>query len=123
MRISRTMIFLGFVLGTCLSLPLAHGQSNNQAGIRGTIADSSGAVIPGAKVSITDVGTNVTQAATADSHGGYSFTALRASIYKMRIESQGFGVVEKTGIMLTVNQQTTLNVALTPSNQETTVTV
>jgi hypothetical protein len=123
MRISRAIIFLGVLLGTCLSFSLAHGQSNNQAGIRGTIADSSGAVIPGAKISIIDVGTNVTQVTTADSHGGYSFTSLRASLYKMLIESSGFGAVEKTGITLTVNQQTTLNVALNPSNQQTTVTV
>ncbi len=106
------------------SVPLAlGGQSINQTQIRGTISDSSAAVIPGAKVTITDVGTNIAQSTVTDSRGAYAFTALRASNYRMLVAASGFGAVEKQGIVLTVNQQTVLNVTLQPATQQTNVRV
>ena len=91
--------------------------------MRGTITDSSKAVVPGAKVTITDIGTTIEQSVMSDARGSYAFTALNPSNYKLLIEASGFGSIEKTGISLTVNQQTTLNIELTPSRQQTTVTV
>src|ERR1700728_1908311 len=102
---------------------MVHGQSNEQGLIRGTVSDSRGAVIPGASVTLTDVGTNVSQKATANDHGLYVFTALRAANYVMLIESSGFGPVEKAGIVLDANQQTALNVTLAPAAANSSVTV
>jgi hypothetical protein len=102
---------------------LTYGQSNNQAQIRGTVSDSSGALIPQARVTLTDTGTNVSQKAVANDHGLYVFTALPASSYRMLIEAPAFGTVEKAGIILAVNQQTTLNVTLVPAATNTSVTV
>jgi len=99
------------------------GQSNDQGQIRGTISDSSGAVIPSAHVTLTNTGTNVAQNATSNDHGVYVFAGLLASNYRMLIEAPGFGSVEKPGIVLTVNQQTTLNVTLAPANANASVTV
>ena len=112
-------LILGFY---CLQGVL-HGQSNEQGQIRGTVSDSSGAVIQGAHVVLTDTGTNVSQKTTSNDHGSYIFTALPASNYRMLIDAPGFGLVEKAGITLTVNQQTTLNVALTPAGASSSVTV
>jgi hypothetical protein len=99
------------------------GQSINQAQISGTITDPSGAVVQGAKVTITDVGTNISQTATSNERGIYAFTALRASNYKLLVEATAFGTVEKDGIVLTVNQLTMLNVELKPATQHANVTV
>lgn len=113
----------GILLGLLLSPIVVLSQSINQTQLRGTVTDSSGAIIQGAKVTITDVGTNISQTTTSSSSGGYAFTALRASNYKMLIESPNFGSVQKTGITLTVNQQSTLNVTMNPASQQTNVTV
>ncbi len=106
----------------CLSHP-GFAQSSSEGQIRGTISDSSGAVIPNAQVTLTDVGTNISQKTVANSHGLYLFNALPASNYRMLIQAPGFGPVERPGIILTVNQQTTLDATLVPAAANTNVTV
>src|ERR1035437_1201315 len=96
------------LLGTLLAAIPALGQSINQSQLRGTIADSSGAVVVGADVTITDIGTNISQSTVSDSHGGYAFTALKPSKYKLLVKATTFGPVEKDGITLAVNQEYTL---------------
>ncbi|MGC1783098.1 MAG: TonB-dependent receptor [Acidobacteriaceae bacterium] len=123
MKLSRSAILMGILLGISCFPGLTFGQSINQTQLRGTITDSSGAIVPGAKITITDVGTNISQTTTSNASGSYAFTALRASNYKLLVEAPAFGSVEKQGITLTVNQQTTLNVTLKPASQQSSVTV
>src|ERR1035437_3457611 len=111
------------LLGTLLAAIPALGQSINQSQLRGTIADSSGAVVVGADVTITDIGTNISQSTVSDSHGGYAFTALKPSKYKLLVKATTFGPVEKDGITLAVNEESTLDITLLPSSQTTSVTV
>ena len=122
-KAGRFAILLGLIIGIgCLSAVVL-AQSINQTQLRGTITDSSGAIVAGAKVTITDVGTNISQTTTSNSTGTYAFTALRASNYKLLVEAPAFGPVEKEGITLTVNQASTLNVTLKPASQQASVTV
>ncbi len=111
------------ILGLCCFIHPSNAQSNDQAQIRGTVSDSSGAVIPHAGITLTDVGTNVSQKTVSNDHGLYVFTGLPASNYRMMIEAPGFGPVQKPGIVLAVNQQTTLDVTLVPAAANTNVTV
>ena len=111
------------ILGLCCFIHPSSAQSNDQAQIRGTVSDSSGAVIPHAGITLTDVGTNVSQKTVSNDHGLYVFTGLPASNYRMMIEAPGFGPVQKPGIVLAVNQQTTLDVTLVPAAANTNVTV
>jgi len=111
------------ILSLCSFPYVASAQSSDQGQMRGTVSDSSGAVIPQARVTLTDTGTNITQKTTSNDHGLYVFTALPASNYRMLIDAPGFGTVEKPGIVLAVNQQTTLNVTLVPAGTNTSVTV
>jgi hypothetical protein len=122
-RVFKEVSKKGLLLGMLLCPVMLLAQSINQTQLRGTITDSSGAVVQGAKVTITDVGTNISQTTTSNSTGAYAFTALRASSYKLLVEAPNFGAVEKPGISLTVNQQSTLNVTMPPATQQTTVTV
>jgi len=123
MKTYRWAVLMGALLGIFCFPSIVLGQSINQAQIRGTIIDSAGAAIQGATVTITDVGTNISETARSSGSGAYAFTALRASNYKMLINSPGFGPVEKIGITLTVNQQTILNAVMKPVSQKTSVTV
>lgn len=116
-------IIILIILCVCCFPLSSNAQSNDQGQVRGTVSDSSGAVIPHAAVTLTDTGTNVSQKTVSNEHGLYVFTALPASNYRMLIEAPGFGAVAKPGIVLTVNQQTTLNVTLAPAAANATVTV
>src|ERR1700723_2735380 len=123
MTTRRWAMLYGALLGVLFSAVPIVGQSINQTQIRGTITDSSGAVVAGATVIITDVGTNIAQSTVSNGHGGYAFTALRPSNYKLVVKAPTFGTVEKDGVTLTVNEETTLDVALAPSSQTESVRV
>ncbi len=101
----------------------ASGQSTNEAVLTGTISDSTGAVIVGAQVTLTDVGTNIVRRAVTDEKGEYNFRALPPAVYKMLVDAPGFGSVEQDNISLTVNQQARLNTTLRPASASTTLTV
>ena len=123
MNMCRGAAIHAALLGVLLAAVPALGQAINQSQLRGTIVDSSGAVIVGADVTITDIGTNISQSTVSDSHGGYVFTALKPSNYKLLVKATSFGPVEKDGITLAVNEESTLNITLLPSSQTTSVTV
>jgi hypothetical protein len=121
----RTRRFLaGAVLLTVLVVLISSGaQSVNEAVLGGTVSDPSGAVIPAATVTLTDVGTNITHTVQTNGEGAYTLRALPPATYKMLIVAKGFGTVEQDGIVLTVNQKATLNTTLRPASASTEVTV
>ncbi len=102
---------------------LVFAQSTNEGVLAGTVSDVSGAVIPGATVTLTDVGTNIARTMQTNGQGDYFFRALPPATYKMVIEAKGFGTVEQDNIVLTVNQQATLNTMLKPASESINVTV
>ena len=91
------------------------GQASYQAQVRGVVADSTGAVLPNATVTITEVGTNLTQTATTGRSGEYILRALRPSTYIVKVQSAGFQTVERKGVVLAVDQEASLNFALRPA--------
>ncbi len=121
----RTRHFLACVvlLAILIALLPARGQSINEAVLGGTVSDSSGAVIPGAAIALIDLGTNITHRVQTNGEGAYTFRGLPPATYKMLIEAKGFGTVEQTNIVLTVNQKATLNTTMRPASASTEVTV
>src|ERR1700748_2253428 len=97
-----------FALAVLLFFTSARAQSVNEAGLRGTVTDASGAVIPGARITLTDVSKNIAHHTVSDDRGAYAFRALPPAIYKMLVQATGFGATEQDNIALTVNQQATL---------------
>lgn len=86
------------------------------AGIRGTVADSSGAVVEGATVTAKNVGTGYTRQITTDSTGGYLFTLLPVGNYDVTVALVGFKPYTRSAIILTVNQVAHVNVTLSPGS-------
>src|SRR5207248_887480 len=72
--------------------------------ITGEVTDSSGAVVIGASVSVTNPQTNFTRTATTNNAGAYSFPALLPGVYNVRAEMQGFQSELRTGVGLQVQQ-------------------
>src|SRR5260370_33600161 len=60
------------------------------AQVSGTVKDTSGAVVVGAKVTLRNSDTNVTRDATSNKDGDYLFTLIPIGTYELKIEKQGF---------------------------------
>ncbi len=114
----------GLLIAMVLVLHLAAvGQASYQAEIRGIVSDSSGALVPNATVTLTELGTGVDHVAHTDASGSYILRALRPSNYALKVEAPGFQAAEQRGIVLQVNQQTSLNFTLRPAGTSTKVEV
>jgi hypothetical protein len=97
-----------------LSAAGAYGQGSYTAQVRGTITDQSGAVVANATVTITNDGTNIAQSAKTDEHGQYFLPGLRPSTYTIKAQGAGFRIAEKTGVVLEVDQKTSVDFVLHP---------
>jgi hypothetical protein len=99
---------------------LAQGGS---AVLSGTIADPTGAAIPGVHITVTNVDTNLVLNADANASGLYRFPSVPPGNYTLVAESKGFQKYRQTGILLTVSQQATLDVSLQIGSEGETVDV
>jgi hypothetical protein len=91
--------------------------------LTGVITDSSGGVVPGAKVTLTDEATNVGPTSTTDNHGIYVFTGIRPGTYIIKVEAANFGALERKNVVLAVSQQATLDFTLSPKGVSESITV
>ncbi len=100
--------------------------TNGQAAfgtIIGTATDSSGAGVPNAQVTATDIEKGVSQTTTSNESGNYSFTNLTPGSYKVTVEAKGFKTSVQSNVAVIVGQSTTVNVALQVGATTETVTV
>ncbi len=82
------------------------------ASLRGTVTDPSGASVPSAKVTATQVGTGLARTVTADSEGNYLIPQLAPADYVLTVQAQGFTTFSQKGITLLADQSLTNNVRL-----------
>src|SRR5947209_2759690 len=108
------MLVVMAILLVCSSV-CVYGQGTDLGTIRGTVTDSSGAVVPNASVTILDTGTGATRHTTTNSRGEYQMFGLPSGNYKVSVTVAGMGTSEITGITLngsdTVSANTVLKVA------------
>jgi hypothetical protein len=79
--------------------------ASQDATISGAVADSSGAILVGAKIEVKNLGTGITQSVITDAQGRYSAPDLPVGDYEVRASATGFQTVVRTGITLTVGSQ------------------
>ena len=109
------------LLGAVLLTPA--GAQVTTATILGTVTDSSGAVVGKASVEAKAVATNFVRATTTDADGNYTLTSLPVGEYEVSISAAGFRKEVQRGIVLQVQQQARLDVALQLGNVTETVNV
>src|SRR5208283_5056456 len=80
--------------------------------ITGVVSDPTGAVVPGAKVTLTDINKGYTYPAVADTVGRYVISNLPASNYKLAVEAPGFKSSTQEGIVLDVAAKLAIDVRL-----------
>src|SRR5262245_46469956 len=105
-RVATT--FSVVILAMTLLPPAASAQVAG-ATLSGTISDASGAVIPGAMVSIRDTATGIIRTVSSDEAGLYTAPNLRPSTYDVTVSISGFNTRVQSGITLTVGAQQVLD--------------
>src|SRR5437016_525306 len=118
---------LGVSLAVFLAAILLLTNSANAqvagAMLTGTVTDTSGAVIPKAQVTITDVATGVARRITADTAGLYSAPNLLPGTYQVSVTAPGFATEVQNGITLSVGAQQVLDVTMRVGQVNETVQV
>ena len=111
------------LLGALVLLPM---QSFGQAvfgSIFGTVTDPTGAVIPNAKVTVTDVRKGTSESYTTNESGNYSATHLIPDIYKIKIEASGFSAAESDEIQVSADTGSKFDATMKTGAQTETVQV
>ncbi|MFN7930632.1 MAG: TonB-dependent receptor [Blastocatellia bacterium] len=80
--------------------------------ILGTVADASGAVLPNAKVTVTNTGTGQKREAMTSSTGDFSFPLLDVGVYDLAVEAAGFKQGVRRGVVLEINEKVRVDFAL-----------
>ncbi len=105
-------VLLAVVFAVLLgSSALSFAQGTNGS-LTGQITDPSGAAIPGATVTLTNVGTNYAQSISTDSTGVYLFKLVPPGNYALTVASPGFAEYVQKGIVINANLYATQNVHL-----------
>jgi hypothetical protein len=118
---------LGAILA-CTILLLALTNSKAQSGgatgtIVGTVVDSTGALIPGAQVSIIEADTNVTNKTTTSSAGTYTVASLKPGTYRVTVVAKGFSTTTVLNVELLVGSEARADLKLKPGSEQQTVSV
>src|SRR6476660_502543 len=104
-------------------IPAVHAQQFSSAGVYGDVLDAQGAVMPGAKVTLTDVARNQERTTTANAAGEFSFPLIPVGTYRLRVENAGFRTFEQTGIVVEVNDNRKVDVVMQVGDISTKVEV
>jgi hypothetical protein len=93
------------------------------AELSGRVTDTSGAVLPGVTVTMTQTATQAVRTAITDSDGTYVISNLPTGPYRLEVSLQGFRSYVQNGIVLQVGATPTINVSLELGNVAETITV
>ncbi|MGD0731674.1 MAG: carboxypeptidase regulatory-like domain-containing protein [Terracidiphilus sp.] len=101
----QNVVFAILVAFAGLALVLApQAEAQSYAALHGTVTDSSGAVIPGATVTVLNTGTGIKTVSSTDKQGYYIFPQLQVGLsYSVTITAAGFENFQETGLVLNVN--------------------
>ena len=116
-RPRMTVFVLAFCVFTAATAMAQYGQ------FEGTVRDSSGAVLPGATVTVTNQETGLTRVAVTSGDGFYRLPGLSPGVYSVRCELSNFATRTLTDIILTIQQTIIQNFTMDVAQVEETITV
>jgi len=107
---------LGLILGCLVAVGLCGrlclAQLSTSATITGTVTDASGAVVPGASITVTNQGTGVLSSTLANADGSFAVPGLTPGTYSVKVTKQGFDTFAENGITLHPAQVATVNAVM-----------
>ncbi len=124
MKLFRAFLLLLAVAALlAVHAPLLMAQSSTTGGLTGTVTDPSGAIISGATVTITSLGTGQARTVTTDANGSYKFTQLQPGNYSVTYSAPGFKSLEVPSVTVSITETAVLNRSLQVGEQTQQVTV
>ena len=113
LKIAAFVLFLsGFLIG-----------QTNRGSVSGTVTDANGAIVPGVKVTIKNLGTNQTSTVTTSESGAYSISSLDPVEYELAAEAPNFKRAVISRIKVDTATNSTVNIMLEAGNVVETVTI
>ena len=120
----RSHLIAGFSLAAiCLLVPAMTHAQELRGKITGRVTDSSGAVIPGATVKVTDLARAATSTFTTNEDGLFDAPYLLPGLYQVAVELAGFKKALQDKVEVTINETRTVNIKLDVGAVTETVTV
>src|SRR5579862_1211017 len=120
MKVCRSGFILALAVAAVSTLLSAQTY---QGRILGSVSDSSGAIISGAKVTITNTATGISRSLTTNGAGDYSAPNLEPGPYSVTAEAPSFKRTQRTGLQLEVAKDIRVDIKLDPGAINETVTV
>ena len=120
MRFGKSSALLLAVFLAAVSI---HSLAQYRAGVQGTVTDSTGAVVPGATVTLTSTETGNSRNTTTSNGGVYSIPGLAPGNYKLTVDKSGFQKKSLDNVLISAEQMQAVNVQLDVGQSSQTVTV
>jgi hypothetical protein len=112
MKFSKFCLGVLVLLLTCLTASMS-GQSVSTSQVSGVVQDESGALVPGAQVTLTQTETGQVHKVTSNSAGSYIIPDLPSGPYNLEVTASGFSTYVEKGIVITVGTNPSITVKLT----------
>ena len=97
----RVRVFAAALVMACCFCFSLQAQSE-RGNIKGSVRDASGAIVPGAKVTVTNNATNVATSVSTNDAGEFTAPSRDAGTYSVRVEKEGFRPSQTTGLTVSV---------------------
>jgi len=122
---ARRLLSLGIavLVATAVAMLPRPVFAQNAGSLRGTVTDTTGAVVPGANVTLTNEATRSTRTAVTDGKGGYFFAAVDPGTYSLTVEISGFKTGVYKGIKINASDTRGLDAVLQVGQQSETISV
>src|SRR5438067_6201601 len=124
LRQTRSVFCFVLALGVALFVFAAHAfPQGTNATLSGIVTDPSGAVLPGADLTLTNEASGFEAKSTSNERGEYTFRNLVPGTYDLRVSKTGFVAFLQKNIVLTINQAAHADAALKVGSETETVSV
>src|SRR5580658_304515 len=116
------LCLVGFLV-TIFTSTRVSAQEADQGAIIGVVTDSTGAIIPNADVTLTNLDTGLVLKTKSNASGNYFFGPIKIGNYSVSASSTGFQTTVEQNIVVHVQDRLNISLALKPGNASETVTV
>src|SRR5277367_50768 len=119
---NASKILAGLMCALLVCVFVARSQQNT-ADILGTVTDTSGAIIPGASVTLTNTGTNISQTTQTNGSGDYTFTLVQVGDYSIKVQASGFKTYVAPSVSVSSGDRARIDAKMEVGTQTQTVEV